>query len=237
MANNLFSAAPGEARYFPRFGGENSAQSSQLLRDVLTQLSGGVNNGFEPIAQKARQQFKQQTLPTLAERFTSLNASTSSPAFASQLGQAGQNFETDLAALGSQYQLQRNQQLMNLLNLLTPESIYNPREPGLLESIQSYAAPGITNYLTQHGNFDLGQSMPGQSNWQRFLGGAGKTLSAAAPLAALIPGWGPLAGAGLGLAGAGANYFSQPSTNKINQNPSFNFSWNPKIQSPVKGLA
>jgi hypothetical protein len=74
--------------------------------------------GFEPIAQQARSQFAQQTVPGLAERFTSLGENRlSSPQFASQLGQAGAGLEQSLAALQSQYGMQQQGNALRQLEL------------------------------------------------------------------------------------------------------------------------
>ena len=66
------------------------------------------------------------------------NNSLGSPAFASQLGQAGAGLEQGLAALQSQYGLQNQSQLMQLLGLgLSPqyENYAVPQEQGLLQQI------------------------------------------------------------------------------------------------------
>jgi len=102
--------------------------------------------GFEPIEQQARNQFSEQTVPSLAERFTSMgNNSLSSPAFISQLGQAGAGLESDLAAQKAQYGQQNVQQILQMLQLgLQPqfENAYRPRQAGALENI---AGAGLNN--------------------------------------------------------------------------------------------
>ncbi len=112
--------------------------------NVLEQLlSGGLQGlqnpyqGFEPIEQKARSGFAQQTVPGLAERFTSLGShgagALSSPAFASELGQAGAGLEESLAAMRSQYGLQNRGLLLDQLKLgLRPafETMHRPGTSG-----------------------------------------------------------------------------------------------------------
>lgn len=123
-------------------------QALQLLPQVAQQK--GVN--FQPIAQKARTNFYQQTVPGLAERFTALGAGPRySPGFAQTLGTAGAGLEESLAALESQYDLQRQNQLQSLLGGLLSgglgkgslENIISPSQPGFLESILSALLPGI----------------------------------------------------------------------------------------------
>lgn len=66
---------------------------------------------FGPIAEQARKQFQERTLPSLAERFTSLvGPGQQSSAFERQKAQAGVDLETGLAALQAQLSPQFAQQ-------------------------------------------------------------------------------------------------------------------------------
>ena len=105
----------------PRFSPQQIGGQNQLLQQSL----GGLQNlqkpfDFGPIEQQARSGFAQQTVPLLSERFSGMgNNALSSPAFASQLGQAGAGLEENLASLKSQVGLQdTNRQQSLLLNLL-----------------------------------------------------------------------------------------------------------------------
>lgn len=113
----------------------------QLLLSQGQELVSDPLRGFEPLAQRARSQFAQQTVPGLAERFTSMGAgSLSSPAFISQLGQAGAGLEEGLAALGAQFgQQNRRTGLEFLMQGLRPayESYYQQSQPGFGENILS----------------------------------------------------------------------------------------------------
>ena len=101
---------PGRVEKVQRFNQQQQGALNNLLSDSLR----GINNlqqkpfDFAPIEAQARQGFNQQTVPSIAERFTSMGSggALSSPAFASQLGQAGSGLETQLAALKSQVGLQ-----------------------------------------------------------------------------------------------------------------------------------
>lgn len=69
---------------------------------------------FGPIAQKARTRFREETLPTIAERFASMGRGVeTSPGFTGSLARAGEGLEESLAALEAQlapqYALQRAQ--------------------------------------------------------------------------------------------------------------------------------
>jgi len=94
----------------------------QLILSALSQLQ-DPTQGFQPIEDKARTQFEQQTLPGMAERFNSMGDNAlSSPAFQSQKYGQQSDFEQGIAALRAQYGLQNQSQLYQLLGLgLEPE--------------------------------------------------------------------------------------------------------------------
>lgn len=101
-------------------------------------LSSILSNNPEAIARfeaPTRRAFSEQTLPSIAERFTGMNAQKSS-AFGQQLGQAGQRLEESLASQRSGRGFQALSQLQSLLgNGLTSqfENVLRPRSPGFLE--------------------------------------------------------------------------------------------------------
>jgi len=108
--------------------------------------------GFEPIRQQALTQFQQNIVPSLAERFTSMGGGRiSSPAFASQLGQAGSGLEQALAAMQAQYGQQNQRNALSMLALgLSPsfENIYKERVPPAGENMlygAMKAAPSFYN--------------------------------------------------------------------------------------------
>lgn len=76
----------------------------EQLQNYIPELMQGTE--FGPIENLAREKFQQETIPTLAERFAGAGGLNSS-ALIGQLGKAGSNLESQLAALRSQYGLQR----------------------------------------------------------------------------------------------------------------------------------
>lgn len=117
-------------------------EQENILKYLLQQGQQGLQNpyaGFAPLAQQARSQFNQQTVPSLAERFSSMGSNNiSSPAFASQLGQAGAGLEEALAALQSQYGMKNQQSALQLLALgLSPsfQNFYQGSQPGFGENL------------------------------------------------------------------------------------------------------
>lgn len=194
LNENLFGRE-GQSQAFSRFGPQFQQQNDELIRSLLTRLGSPDQFNFDPIEKQAREGFSQRTVPSIAERFTSMGSNAlSSPAFASQLGQAGAGLETDLAALKSQYGMQQNQQLMQLLGLLSPQQAYFGRQPGLLEGASQGIAESLPSYL---GAQQLGNQQGQDTNW---LDLSGNVLGGLAPAAAAFGG--PV-GLGVG-AGAGA---------------------------------
>lgn len=116
-----------------------SPQQMQAL-NWLTQ-QGMQNTNFDAIESQARRGFQENTLPMLAERFTSMGGqgALGSSGFARTLGMAGTGLESDLAAMRANYGMQQ------LGMGLRPqfENVYQPRKPGGLE--QSFG--GIASLL------------------------------------------------------------------------------------------
>lgn len=146
----FFRGTPSQVQSFPRFTGQQQDIMGQLMAQ-LGPLMQQVNKplSFDPFEQKVRQQFSQQTVPGLAERFVGLGGGRiSSPDFARQVGEAGAGMDVDLAAARGQFDLgQRGQQLGQfgtMLNaLMQPqfEQQHIPGQPSGLGSLLSSLAP------------------------------------------------------------------------------------------------
>ena len=127
-------------KFTPQQLGVKGAAGNQALQ-LLQSLGGGSN--FEPIAQQARNRFQTQTIPGIAERFTSLGQGAQrSSGFQNSLGQAGAGLEQGLASLQSQHGLQERGMDQSLLQMLLgtslqPESetLINPGQSGLLQEL------------------------------------------------------------------------------------------------------
>ena len=129
-------------------------QQQQGFSQILQQALSGMQNpqeGFEPMAQQARSQFQSQTVPSLAERFTAMGqGGQRSSAFQGALGEAGAGLEEGLASQGSQYGLQRQGQLQQLLGMgLTPQfdTFRNAPTQGLVGNMAAGAAEQIPSML------------------------------------------------------------------------------------------
>ena len=160
-------------------------QQQQGFADILQRALGGQGLGnfdFAPIEKQARSQFEQKTIPSIAERFTSMGGQGSG-AFAQALGSAGAGLEENLAAMKSNYNLQREPQLQNLLGQgLTKQfdTMMHGEQPGFLETGLSGLLGGLAGgagqaYGTQFGNW-AGNKSFGQAGQQGGGGGGGDMI-------------------------------------------------------------
>jgi hypothetical protein len=143
--NNFLTGSQGQMQNTPNFTPQQQGVQNQALQQLM-QLMGqqGQPNysGFQPIEDRARQQFNTQTVPGLAERFTSLGGGQRSSAFQGALGQYGSDLNSQLSALRSQYGVQQQQlgqnQLSSLSNIGFQPSFqnqYTTGQPGLLHEL------------------------------------------------------------------------------------------------------
>jgi hypothetical protein len=135
-AGNWFMGYEGQQQQLPRFDPQQQAALSSLLQQGLASLDP------KNIEQLAMQRFEQQTVPSLAERFTSLGGRNriASPAFASQIGAAGANLQSQLAGLRSVLGMQQ----LELGLQPSFENIYIPGQGGFGAS----AAEGVGQAAT-----------------------------------------------------------------------------------------
>lgn len=139
-----------QASFFKSVPGQFTQQSlydpQQLsaLQQIIEMALGGLQNpakGFEPFAQSARQNFQENTLPGIFERFTSLGkGAQSSGAFQGMLARGASDLESGLAQGASQFGQQQQGLLQNLLGMgLRPtfENVYQPRQASGLEGLLS----------------------------------------------------------------------------------------------------
>lgn len=141
-----FLGAPGEFQQQSRFTGQQSdLLNQQILPSIapmLQQLQQRQGQGFGPIAEQATKQFRTQSIPSLAQRFGSMGSSRGGSDYLHALSSAESGLQGNLAALGSQYDLQNNSQmqslLLSLLGLGTQpqfESLYLPGSQGVIHQI------------------------------------------------------------------------------------------------------
>ena len=209
--SNFLSGSPAQTQQLARFLPQ---QQQGLLQALDLGLAGLQQNrfNFDPIAQVARTQFSTQTVPSILEQFTGAGGSRSS-ALQGALASAGSGLEQQLAAMRSNYGLQQQSQLLDLLRTgLTPsfENIYIPATGGFGQAAApalGYGMAQLFNQFLQSQNqqpmADTGsQGLNNQMNRQTggFRGALRKVGSIAPGALSAFGPWGTAAGVGLNAA-------------------------------------
>jgi hypothetical protein len=125
LHNNILSQAMGMSQ---QGGGYN--QANQYYNNLL---GGNQQQAFDQFSQPYLQQFQEQLLPQIAERFAGAGALSSS-GFGQALGGASSNLQSQLAKLFSELQQQAAQQQYGQYNQLSQTGLnhqpfgYNQRE-------------------------------------------------------------------------------------------------------------
>lgn len=142
--------------------GNYNPRQNEIMDMLLGLGQKGLQNpyeGFEPIANYARKNFQENTIPTLAEAFSASGSNaSSSPSFQTALGRQAAEFEPQLAALQAQYGMQNRGQSAQLLGMgLTPRETQYPvaAQQGLLHQ----ALPALGQLAAQPGFMELLKSL------------------------------------------------------------------------------
>lgn len=156
---NPFGSIGGEGNWWSGYGAktdrlpllspEQMGAQSALLRSILPQLTSGQFD-FEPVAQREMSRFQTETIPSLSQRLTNLGAGLSSSGRQGSLTGAGIDLAERLAAFRSQYNLQQQSNLANLLQygFKSPfENIYTPPQPGFSSSIPAIVGTAARAFL------------------------------------------------------------------------------------------
>ena len=187
------------------------------IQDVINRESGG----FEPIAEQARESFHRETVPTIAERFSSLGSAGSqrSSAFGKQLGSAASDLETNLAALRSQYGLEKQNLDQNLYNNLLTHGLRPQYENAFLGGdVNSGPGKGALDSLNPTYQEILGLlNSFGEGNKGGALGALGDLAApvAVGAAAGLGSAAAPAAGTVAGVAAADTGFKSWLASNAI----------------------
>jgi hypothetical protein len=180
-----------------------SPQQQNQLNQLVMQLQGNQPN-FQNIANKARTNLHTNTIPGIAERFTStMGQSRNSSGFQHALGTAGSDLESNLAALESQFGQGQQNLLAQLLSNRQHENIFEQKGQGFWNS----AAPAIGIGL---GSAAGAYAPTAVSSLGSLLGGAGGTAAASSALAGASAAFPPLLAllAALGVGYGAYNYLN-----------------------------
>ncbi len=142
-----------KTQQFQRFTPEQQALQqqqiggvSEQLPDMFQYLQQILSNNPDLMRQfeaPSRRAFEEQTIPTIAERFTGMGAQKSS-AFGQQLGQAGQRLEESLAAQQANLKGGAASQLQQLFSgAMTPSfnTLTTEGQPSMLPEILMKVLP------------------------------------------------------------------------------------------------
>jgi len=139
----------------------------QRLRQTGFGILADPTQSFQPIAQQARTQFQQKTVPMLAERFLGSGQNLASSGLTQQLSQGAAGLEEALAALQAQYGLQNRAQGLQAIGMgLSPQFQFfqTPEQQGLLGSLLPMALQAGLGYLTGGGAGALMSGLGGLFN-------------------------------------------------------------------------
>ena len=160
IIRNIPTQTPGQQQY------------QKFLLDKLpglyNQLEQFQDVDFSPIEEQARTEFSTQTIPALAERFTSMGGGGQrSTGFQSALGRAGSTLEGELAAQRANFsqnlaQLQ-NQRLLGLLGSTSPAAMQQAFIPYLQMPQPSMAAGLVGRGISALGSAGIGYLTGGPS--------------------------------------------------------------------------
>lgn len=135
-------------------GGGGVGQNFGAANDYISRILSNDPNTIAQFEAPYRQQFEQQTLPGIAERFAGANpmgGGLSSSGFGQALGGAGAQLQAQLAGLRGQLQQGASQQAMGQYNQLanlglgtrTFENTFQPGSGGLLGGALSGLGSGL----------------------------------------------------------------------------------------------
>ena len=148
---NFLFGKSGRDEQVSRFTPEQEQALSKLLNMGMGQIE-NPTQGFQPIADRARSRFEQQTIPSIAERFTSMGQGAQrSSDFTGALGSAASGLEESLAALESDYGMKNKMFGSQLAGMgLTPqfETIRTEPSLGMLGSLlETGSLPALLKLL------------------------------------------------------------------------------------------
>jgi len=132
-----FKGSPGGIEQINRFNQMQQPYFQQLAQQGMQNIQNPYA-GFEDIGNYARNNFQNVTIPSLAERFSSMGSNAlSSPAFGDVNAQASKDLELGLAALRQQYGFANKSQGASLLGM------------GLTPQYSEYTNPGSQGFASQ----------------------------------------------------------------------------------------
>lgn len=146
-----FWTNPEKTLTFSRFP-EHQQQMDSLIKQILSELQSNKYD-FGPIREAATKRFQEETVPTLAERFSFMGGEGTgrSSGFERTLGEAGAGLQRDLAAMEQGFGQQNLATKLGALDLGGRQSYFVPQSPGwgqtLLGQVLAALGLGAGKYL------------------------------------------------------------------------------------------
>ena len=160
---DFFTGTDNQIKQYNKYNPQQMNQMNQVGQQGFQGLQ-NLNTSFEPIAQRAREQFGQVGIPSISERFTKSGGGQRSSAFGQSIGQGGADLEAQLAGLQSQHNLGQQDFFKSLLGI------------GLQPQFENYLEKGNTGLFGHLGNA-LPSFAQGLGNGIGGLGGIGNLFS------------------------------------------------------------
>lgn len=153
------TARSGKVKQYPTMT-PGQIQSSDWARQQAQDQISNPYKGFEPIQAYQENRFNTRTVPTLAERFTSMGSGSalSSPAFQSDLKNTSEDFRLGLGALQSEYGLKNQALGQNLMRFGMQPQFENKYLAGG-PTFASGMLGGVSNILGSVGTMGMSQLM------------------------------------------------------------------------------
>ena len=169
---NKIGMPGGSSMYqMPNFRPQQQNALDQMLQQALMGMQNLPTANFGDVKKMYEQNFQQQTVPGIAERFSSLGAgSQRSSAFEQALGTAGAGMNTQLAGMQQMFnQQQRGDEVNRLMQMLqlgvapqyqymqepaqtsSMQTLMGTLGPSLIKAAGKYGIPGLQNWWNQSG--------------------------------------------------------------------------------------
>lgn len=151
-----------------------SGQNFGLAQDYIQKILSGDPSAYNQFASPYLQNFEQQIIPRLSERFAGLGGGMGggvggSSGFGQAIGGAGAQLQAQLAQLHAGLRQQASQQAMGQYNQQAQlglgnrgfENVYQPGTLGFGASSLAGMAPGIGQGIGQYAGYNMGQGFGG----------------------------------------------------------------------------
>ena len=158
FGQDFFQGRPGQNKQLSNL----TPQQQQMWQQIMPMIQGGINNSFDfnKIAEGAQNRFQQNTMPSIADRFGSMDAQRSS-GYGQATANAQRDLQLDLAGQQQKFGLESQRNWADILGLASQPQFENVYEEGRPAGIMSLIEQGLPLALHAGAAFATGgQSIP-----------------------------------------------------------------------------